>query len=128
MLANGGWDLIQRLTLILLTWTKWRAPTNASKWRMGFNSAFKGLTYLKNVFIMCHDVPCPNPSLSRLRFGEWVTENFSLHSPQYGNLCIRISEIITPSPYFMPVCICPAALMLLVNSHHFFICALSFSV
>jgi hypothetical protein len=31
------------LTLILLTWTKWRSPTNASKWRMGFNSAFKGL-------------------------------------------------------------------------------------
>jgi hypothetical protein len=30
------------LTLTLLTWTKWRAPTNASKWRMGFNSAFKG--------------------------------------------------------------------------------------
>ena len=31
------------LTLILLTWTIWRAPTNASKWRMGFNLAFKGL-------------------------------------------------------------------------------------
>ena len=31
------------LTLILLTWTIWRAPTNASKWRMGFNSAFKVL-------------------------------------------------------------------------------------
>ena len=31
------------LTPILLTWTIWRAPTNASKWRMGFNSAFKGL-------------------------------------------------------------------------------------
>ena len=30
MLANGGWDLIG-------------APTNASKWRMGFNSVFKGL-------------------------------------------------------------------------------------
>ena len=25
------------LTLILLTWTIWRAPSNASKWRMGFN-------------------------------------------------------------------------------------------
>ena len=24
-------------------WTIWRAPTNASKWRMGFDSAFKGL-------------------------------------------------------------------------------------
>ena len=32
------------LTLSLLMWTIWRAPTNASKWRMGFNSAFKGLT------------------------------------------------------------------------------------
>ena len=31
------------LTLILLTWTIWRASTNASKWRMGFNSAFKRL-------------------------------------------------------------------------------------
>jgi len=31
------------LTLILLTWRKWWAPNNASKWQMGFNSAFKGL-------------------------------------------------------------------------------------
>ena len=27
----------------MLMWTIWRTPTNASKWRMGFNSAFKGL-------------------------------------------------------------------------------------
>ena len=33
MLANGRWDL----TLILLTWTIWRGPTNASKWQMEFN-------------------------------------------------------------------------------------------
>ena len=31
------------LTPILLAWTIWRALSNASKWRMGFNSAFKGL-------------------------------------------------------------------------------------
>jgi hypothetical protein len=30
------------LTLILLTSTKWWAPASTSKWRMGFNSAFKG--------------------------------------------------------------------------------------
>ena len=36
------------LTLTLLMWTKWWAPTNASKWRKGFNSAFKRV---KNVFI-----------------------------------------------------------------------------
>ena len=31
------------LTLNLLTWRIWWAPNNASKWQMGFNSAFKGL-------------------------------------------------------------------------------------
>ena len=31
------------LTLILLTWRIWWANTNASKWQMWFNSAFKGL-------------------------------------------------------------------------------------
>jgi hypothetical protein len=32
-----------RLTLILLMWKIRWAPNNASKWEMGFNSAFKGL-------------------------------------------------------------------------------------
>ena len=32
-----------RLTPTLLTWRIWRASTNASKWQMRFNSAFKGL-------------------------------------------------------------------------------------
>jgi hypothetical protein len=31
-------------TLILLTWSIGWAPNNASKWQMGFNSTFKGLT------------------------------------------------------------------------------------
>ena len=43
MLANGRWDLIRRLTLNLLTTTIVAPPSNASKWQMGFNSAFKGL-------------------------------------------------------------------------------------
>jgi hypothetical protein len=37
------WKYIFILTLILLTWRIWWAPNNASKWHMGFNSAFKGL-------------------------------------------------------------------------------------
>ena len=32
------------LTLILLTWRIWWAPNSASRWQMGFNSAFKGDT------------------------------------------------------------------------------------
>jgi len=43
------------LTLILLTWRIWWAPNNASRWQMGFNSAFKGLTegvcfFLENIY------------------------------------------------------------------------------
>ena len=32
------------LTLNLLTWKIWWAPNNVSRWEVGFNSAFKGLT------------------------------------------------------------------------------------
>ena len=34
--AVNGW-----LTLILLKWRIWLAPNSASRWQMGFNSAFK---------------------------------------------------------------------------------------
>jgi len=34
---------VNNLTLILLTWKKWWALNNASKYQMGFNSGFKGL-------------------------------------------------------------------------------------
>jgi len=37
-MVNSG-----ELALILLTWIIWWAPNNASRWQMGFNSAFKGL-------------------------------------------------------------------------------------
>ena len=39
------------LTLTLLTWTKWWAPTSASKWQMDFNSAFKVL--MKDKHLQC---------------------------------------------------------------------------
>ena len=38
-----------KLTLTLLTWRIWWAPNNASRWQMGFNSAFKVLIYCINV-------------------------------------------------------------------------------
>ena len=37
------------LTLNLLTTTIVAPPSNASKWQMGFNSAFKGLNQLRNL-------------------------------------------------------------------------------
>ena len=49
------------LTLILLTWSIWWAPNNARKWRMGFNSAFKGfqpllLSDFNETWTFCMDV------------------------------------------------------------------------
>jgi hypothetical protein len=43
MLKNYLPLAFQALTLTPLTWRIWWAPNNASKWQMGFNSAFKGL-------------------------------------------------------------------------------------
>jgi len=37
------WYIYAYVTPIPLTWKIWRAPNNANKWQMGFNSAFKGL-------------------------------------------------------------------------------------
>jgi hypothetical protein len=37
--------VVYKLTLNLLTTTIVAPPSNASKWQMGFNSAFKGLIY-----------------------------------------------------------------------------------
>jgi hypothetical protein len=50
-LANF-WGMI-RLTLLLLTLTKWWASASASKWRMGFNSAFKGLNPASIIRTIC---------------------------------------------------------------------------
>ena len=46
------------LTLTLLTWRICWAPTSASKWQMGFNSAFKGLT--SDTIMWCTKNPVPN--------------------------------------------------------------------
>jgi hypothetical protein len=55
-----------KLTLTLLTWTIWRAPTNASKWRMGFNSAFKGLMKRFDRFHCGVILPACDVSLGKL--------------------------------------------------------------
>ena len=52
----------KELTLNLLTWTKWWAPASASKWHMGFNSAFKGLKKLSE-----------NHRITRVEWGKSVS-------------------------------------------------------
>jgi predicted amidophosphoribosyltransferase len=42
-------NILTRLTLNLLTTTIVAPPSNASKWQMGFNSAFKGLKCITEI-------------------------------------------------------------------------------
>ena len=50
---SGGYKNLHCLTLNLLTTTVVAPPSNASKWQMGFNSAFKGLTqFIVTTFYM----------------------------------------------------------------------------
>jgi hypothetical protein len=49
---------MKTLTLILLKWRIWWSPNNVSKWQVGFNSTFKGLSnilqlILRNLFVSC---------------------------------------------------------------------------
>jgi hypothetical protein len=63
------------LTLILLTWRIRWAPNNASKWQMGFNSAFKGLNaqpckydMYKSSLIHIHDPVLSSLKMKGIRF------------------------------------------------------------
>jgi len=49
-------ELWNILTLTLLTWRKWWASNNASRWQMGFYLAFKGLItpYERSTYIKTH--------------------------------------------------------------------------
>ena len=53
------------LTLSPLTWRTWWAPNNASRWQMGFKSAFKGLInvlgdYLKKIRLIQNKLATSN--------------------------------------------------------------------
>jgi hypothetical protein len=48
------------LTLNLLTTTIVAPPSNASKWQMGFNSAFKGLILLQVIHTLTTGFPIVN--------------------------------------------------------------------
>jgi len=74
------------LTLTLLTWRIWRAPNNASRWQMGFNSAFKGLIMPRKCVInRTVSVTCViNRTVSATA---WSTGQFLLLRDQPDSFC-----------------------------------------
>ena len=71
----------------MLTWTIWRAPTNASKWRMGFNLAFKGL-----IWVLCSTEEISN-NIS-------LPETFQILIPYFFDFYVlfRLNEVWFFSP------------------------------
>jgi len=65
------------LTLILLMWRIWWAANNASKWQMGFNSAFKGLIWTCCVHCSCSLALDKNRDCDRW---SWKDGGGSVHS------------------------------------------------
>jgi hypothetical protein len=63
------------LTLTLLTWRIWWAPTNVSKWRMGFNSAFKGLIIKSKHFLYVTVTTFPFSSSQEFASGLYSVSN-----------------------------------------------------
>jgi len=74
------------LTLILLTWRIWWAPNNASRWQMGFNSAFKGLIIYFRMGLRLLPVTeySRNTKTQTQRFGNWIC-----FLPQMITSCLR---------------------------------------
>ena len=66
------------LTLTPLTWRIWWVPNNASRWRMGFNSAFKGLknrsayAYVMTVFTTTERIYWFGSSACHTWFSRWT--------------------------------------------------------
>ena len=84
-------DFVPPFTLTLLTWRIWWPPNNASKWQMGFNSAFKGLmwhtAYLNNT-PMWHTAYLSNTPM-------WHTAYLS-NTPMWHNTYLSATTRCTP--------------------------------
>jgi len=72
------------LTLILLTWRIWCSPSNASKWQLGFNSAFKGLNSLQNKL---RDLKAFLPKVGRRR--GLINAGISILKVLFGTATVR---------------------------------------
>ena len=98
------------LTITLLTWRIWWAPNNASKWHMGFNSAFKGLMELftatgklkKFIFVTTRDVRCVHHGwhgthrydIQVLTTHAWRPLDFCLHRHQVSVNCLYHARMV----------------------------------
>jgi len=94
------------LNLIVLTWRIWWAPHNASRWQLGLNSAFKGLSALTLLFYLHYQFSAcayifhwhyfiPQPSLITSRRLAQIMELRSATIKMFirRDMCVRAEEI-----------------------------------
>jgi hypothetical protein len=92
------------LTLILLMWKIWWATNNASKWQMGFNSVFKGLTI--NCYRFCwwaEQVPWEPSKYCSFAYREEPNRN--VLSPCFSLVFKRVAGVLILSHVTAPLLI-----------------------
>jgi hypothetical protein len=83
------------LTLILLMWRIWWAPNNASRWHMGFNSAFKGLNNRLAWSLLQHCISTHSTYLwANLihRSLQWILRNQTAVTPTFQDQTMAIQS------------------------------------
>ena len=91
------------LTLILLTWIIWWAPDNASKWQMGFNSAFRGLIclcFFSNT-VGCVELRSLLCSVGKHRFAELIQEEAEILTVRVERGVFQIAPVLTVVDHFV---------------------------
>ena len=78
-----------KLTLNLLTTTIVAPPSNASKWQMGFNSAFKGLIYIKRTNVM----QLGSMFISNCNIALHVSDAFCVHLQEHLETVVAASGV-----------------------------------
>ena len=105
--GNKAAKLLNSLTLAPLTWTKWRAPTNASKWRMGFNSAFKWLKIPTDSLRHSNFLSIPDPVRSHKSYHSVLTHThtqITKWSLSQSFFLIKILDVFLQEPgIFQPL-------------------------
>ena len=122
------------LTLILLTWRIWWA-NNASKWQMGFNSAFRGLMTRTSQFCLW----CPYQVWRHCKSSSWRPSSTVLTVLQHNHhpgryfcvnstpTCMRISCLIRwdTASCCLDCCLCqPFFFFLVPNFRKILLCLL----
>ena len=77
--------IIKSLTLSQLTWKIRWTPNNASRWQVGFNSAFKGLIYISHLRLGFPGGLCPSDFPTNTLYMHYLHHTLYMPRPSHSS-------------------------------------------